>query len=130
MARLRRKELSVNRWPLNRVALRWLQQGNLPVSSSFPYLVQLLSEGFEANLFIPGQGQRYRADLEQAAHQLLDYSLNPAAVMRWLTDNPNIPDQAEQSQTLLLQLERAKSWEEAAQNLMEWFYDRKAAQDP
>jgi hypothetical protein len=46
--------------------------------------------------------------------------------MRWLTNNPNGPNQAEQSQTLLVALEQAKSWEEAAQSLMEWCYDRKA----
>lgn len=124
------RELPVNRWPLNQVAFQWLSQGRLPASPDLPYLVQLLSEGFQVGLPVPGLGQKYRWELEQASAELLDRSLNPVLVMRWFTNNPNTPSQAEQSQTLLSLLEQAKSWEEAAQGLMEWFYDRKAAQDP
>lgn len=123
-------ETPVNRWPLNLLAKRWLDQARLPSSPDLPYLVQLLYEGFEENLSIPGQGQNYRADLEQAASQLLDRDLNPVDVMRWFLNSPRGPSQGEQNDTLRLQLEQAKSWEEAAQSLMEWFYDRKAAQDP
>jgi hypothetical protein len=124
------RELPVNKWPLNQAALGWLRRAHKPADSSLPYLAQLLSEGFEANLALAGPGQKFRAELHQASDQLLDWSLDPVAVMRWFTDNPNGPSQPEQSQSLLLELEKAKSWEEAAQNLMEWFYDRKAAQDP
>ena len=125
-----RPESRVNRRPLNQAAKRWLRLAGLGTDPELPYLVQLLIEGFDANLPIPGQGGNYWADLAQAADQLLDPSLNPVSVMRWLTDSPSGPDQSEQSQTLQLQLERAKSWEEAAQSLMKWFCDRKAAQDP
>jgi hypothetical protein len=125
-----RPESLVNRRPLNQAAKRWLRQAGLGTDPEIPYVVQLLSEGFEANLSVPGQGQKYWADLELASGELLDRSLNPVQVMRWLTDNPNGPDQREQNDTLRTFLEQAKSWEEAAQSLMEWFYDRKAAQDP
>jgi hypothetical protein len=124
------RELGVNRWPVNRLALRWLREARLPVSPDLPYLVQLLSQGFEADLPLLGQGQKYRADLDLAAGQLLDPSLNPADVMRWLTNSPSGPSPSEQLQTLQSSLEQAKSWQEAAQNLMEWFYDRISAENP
>jgi hypothetical protein len=65
-----------------------------------------------------------------ASGELLDRNLDPVRVMRWFTNNPNGPGQGEQNDTLRAYLEQAKSWQEAAQSLMEWFYDRKAAQDP
>ena len=46
--------LPVNGWSLNREAKRWLDQAHLPSSPHLPYLVQLLWEGFEANLAVPG----------------------------------------------------------------------------
>jgi hypothetical protein len=36
--------------------MRLDRQAHLPSSPDLPYLVQLLSEGFEANLSVPGQG--------------------------------------------------------------------------
>jgi hypothetical protein len=95
-----------------------------------PYLVQLLAEGFEAKLFIPGQGGRYWTDLEGAAAQLLDHSLDAVRVMRWFVSNPNGGHEKEQRDTLQILLEESPNWEEAAQSLMKWFYDRKASQDP
>jgi hypothetical protein len=50
--------------------------------------------------------------------------------MRWFVNNPDGPDEAEQRDTLEGVLEEAKTWEGAVQGLMEWFYDRKAADDP
>jgi hypothetical protein len=123
-------EIPANGWPLNQAAKRWLLQAKVSPDPNYLYLVQLLNLGFEENLTIPGQGQRYRADLELAAGQLFAPELKPVEIMEWLLSNPNGPDQPEQSQTLQSFLEDAKSWEEAAQSLMEWFYDLKAGQDP
>jgi hypothetical protein len=50
--------------------------------------------------------------------------------MSWFVNNPNAGDEKEQSDTLETLLEESLNWEEAAQNLMECFYDRKAAQEP
>src|SRR5215469_1777017 len=127
---LRNNGLPVNQWPVNQAAQRWLRQANQPPDPHSPYLVQLLNLGFQSSLFLPGQGQQYRAELSQAASELYDPSLDPVKVMRWFQSNPQGPSWAEQSQTLLSLLEQARSWEEAAQSLMEWFYDLKAGQDP
>jgi hypothetical protein len=124
------EDLPVNSWPLNREAKRWLQEAKISPDSGYLYLVQLLQLGFEQRLQIPGQGQNYWDDLELAANQLLDHNLQPVQVMRWLVSNRNAGDQGEQNDTLRAELEQAPSWEVAAQNLMQWFYDLKASQDP
>ena len=124
------EQLAVNRWPLNQDAKRRLQEAREGLRPDLPYLVQLLNLGFDRNLDVPGPGQKFRAELEQASQEMLDPSLSPMTVMRWLLNNPNAGQQAEQNDTLRLQLERASNWSTAAQALMEWFYDRKAAQDP
>ena len=124
------RELPVNKWPLNQVAKeRLLEAGQVP-NPAYLYLAQLLQLGFEAGLQIPGQGQGYREELELAANQLSDHSLSPAQVMRWLLNNRESGEQSEQNDTLRRELESAPNWQEAAQNLMQWFYDLKASQDP
>jgi hypothetical protein len=50
--------------------------------------------------------------------------------MRWFVNNPDGDDEAVQIEMLEDLLEAAKTWEEAAQSIMEWFYDRKAADNP
>jgi hypothetical protein len=120
----------VNNWPLNQSARRRLVEAKAPVDPQVLYLVQLLQLGFEAELTIPGQGQGYRADLELAANQLSNHRLVPAQVMRWLLSNQNTGEQSEQNDTLKRELDKAADWREAAQNLMQWFYDLKASQDP
>lgn len=122
--------LPVNRWPLNQDAKKRLLQAGERPDPHYLYLLQLLNLGFEKGLEIPGQGQHFRADLEQAAAQLYSPRLKPAQIMRWLLSNPNGPAQGEQNDTLRLALQKAPDWEGAVQSLMEWFYDRKASQDP
>jgi hypothetical protein len=117
------RESLANQWPLNQLAKRWLDEALLPASPDLPYLAQLLWEGFEAGLVIPGQGQQYRWELHQAAGQLLDRSLDPVDVIHWFISNPDGGDEEEQGDTLQTFLEESRSWEEAAQNVMEWFYD-------
>jgi hypothetical protein len=129
-SRSHREQLPVNRWPLNQDAKKRLLEAGEPPEPNLPFLVQLLSAGFERGLGIPGPAQKYRVELEQASAELLDPRLDPAKVMRWFLSNPNGPEPGEQNDSLRLLLEKASSWQEAAQNLMEWFYDRKAAQDP
>ena len=124
------RELPVNRWPVNQLARRRLLEAAVSLDPHLPYLVQLLQRGFEANLAVPGQGQRYWDDLNLAADQLSDPNLNPSLVMRWLLSNRNGGDQKEQNWGLSQLLEQAPNWEVAAQKLMEWFYDLKASQDP
>jgi hypothetical protein len=124
------EKLPANRQPLNQEAKRRLQEAREPLRPDLPYLVQLLSLGFHRGLDIPGVGQKYRWELEQASGLLLDPQLNSVKVMRWFLNNPNGGRQAEQNDTLTLWLEEASDWSTAAQSLMEWFYARKAAQDP
>ena len=68
--------------------------------------------------------------MELASGELLDPTLDQMLVMRWFVNNPNREDEAVQSDMLEDLLDEAKSWEEAAQSLMDWFYDRKAADNP
>ena len=77
-----------------------------------------------------GQGQKYRADLDLAVGELLDRRLDPVRLTHWFVNNPDGGEESEQNHTLLLRLKEAKDWEEAAQNLMEWFYDRISAENP
>ena len=119
-----------NGWPLNQVAKRRLLEAGISPDPQHLYLVQLLRLGFLAGLEIPGPGQSYRPDLAEAADRLLDPNLKPAQVMRWLLSNRNAGDQAEQNDSLRQELESAADWQKAAQNLMQWFYDLKASEDP
>lgn len=122
------ERLGPNRWPLNQLAKRRLEEAGLSPDPGSLYLVQLLQLGFAKGLEIPGQGQSYRSDLGQAAEGLDDPNLNPMQVMRWLLSNRNM--ESEQNDTLRRELENAQDWQEAAQSLMEWFYDLKASEDP
>jgi hypothetical protein len=127
-----RRVLPVNRWPLNREALRWLIAAKEPPEEHLPYLSQLVWMGFDRGLPVPGRGDKYRWELELAAGELLlNPKLDSVKVMRWFVSNPNGPEEeVEQSDTLLYLLEKGQCWEEAAQFVMEWFYDRKAADEP
>ena len=124
------RELPVNRWPVNQAALRWLQAAKEQPDPQLPYLVQLLHLGFEREQPIPGLGDQYKGSLELAAGKLLSSQLDPVKVTRLFQDNPNGPDQDEQSQNLLGLLTSAQTWEQAAQRLMEIWYDRNAATNP
>jgi hypothetical protein len=121
---------AINELPSNRSAKRWLVEAREPLADYLPYLVQLLWVGFERGLSIPGRGQKYRWELEVASGELLDPMLDQAKVMRWFVNNLNGDNEAVQTGMLEDLLEGAKTWEEAAQSLMEWFYDRKSADDP
>lgn len=120
----------VNRWPLNQDAKKCILQAGEHPNPHYLYLVQLLSLGFEKGLDIPGQAQQFRGELKEAADQLYNPRMKPAQIMRWFLNNPNGEDQGEQNDTLRQELQKAKDWKEAAQSLMEWFYDRRAANDP
>jgi len=124
------EDLPINSWPLNLKAKRCLQEAGLSPNPHQLYLVQLLNLGFERELPIPGQGHEYRPELELAAGQLYAHDPNPAQVMRWLLSNADAGDISEQNDTLESALENAGDWREAAQSLMEWFYDLKASEDP
>lgn len=124
------ESLPPNRWPLNRDAKKRLQEAKATPDAGSLYLVQLLQLGFEKGLQIPGPAQSYWHDLEGAANQLTAPNLQPTQVMRWLLSNPNAGEQSEQNDSLRRELETATTWQEAAQNLMQWFYALKASQDP
>jgi hypothetical protein len=121
------ERLPVNTWPVNQVALKWLRAANDEISDWLPYLPQLICLGFERDLPVPGRGEDYRSDLELAAGELLGESVDSFQTVRWLLNNPNGPDLAEQTHTLEVLLEQAECWAEAAQSAMEWFYDRWSA---
>jgi Protein of unknown function (DUF1524) len=123
--------LPVNGWSLNLAAKRWLRQvPDSPTDPTQPYLVQLLHLGFDRQLSIPGPGEDRRWEIEQEAGQLLHRNLDPVRLTHWFVNNPDGGEEGEQNDTLLLRLEEANDWEEAAQNLMEWFYDRISAENP
>lgn len=126
----RKEPVPPNSWPLNQEAKRRLLEAGESPDLGYLYLVQLLNLGFEKDLPVLGQGGNYRPELESAAQQLYDPGLKPAQVMRWFLSNRNAGDQQEQTATLMRDLEDAKDWQEATQNLMQWFYDLKASQDP
>lgn len=122
--------IPVNRWPLNQDAKKRLLEAGVSPNAYYLYLLQLLELGFDRGLPIMGPGGGYRDDLEMAAHQLFGQDLKPADIMRWFLSNLNAGDQSEQNDTLRRELGEAKDWREAAQSLMEWFYDLKASRDP
>lgn len=125
------EKLPVNAWSLNQAAKRWLLQvPDGPLEPSQLYLVQLLWLGFDRQLSIPGRGDDRWWEIEQEAGQLLDRNLDPVRLTHWFVSNPDGGEESEQNDTLLLGLEGAKDWEEAAQNLMDWFYDRISAENP
>lgn len=119
------KDPPFNRDPLNQAAKRWLLAARAPANPHPTYLLQLLNEGFEQGLPLPGPDGGLRADLAQAAGLMLNQA--PDRFPKWLLSNPNGPASAEQSQTLLSRLETAPTWQEAAQALMETFSDRATA---
>jgi hypothetical protein len=124
------REIPVNRWPVNQAAVHWLREANDLPDPHLPYLVQLLHLGFEREQPVPGLGDQYRGSLELAAGKLLSNQLDPVKVTRLFQDNPNGPDQDEQSRNLVALLTSANSWEQAAQSLMELWYDLNAAANP
>jgi hypothetical protein len=124
------REHPVNLWPTNQLAKRWLLQvpNPPPLDRDIPHLVQLLNVGFERDLAVPGCPDRDWWVLEQNAGLLLGRSLDPKDVIYWFFSNPNAGDEQEQRDTLEIALEESQTWEEAAQNVMETYYDRLRAQ--
>jgi hypothetical protein len=121
--------LPVNAWPLNQAALKWLRAAKTPLRDDLPYLVQLLDLGFTRNLAVPGRGNDLWSELEQEAGLLLGWHLDPVRLTHWFVNNPDGGDETEQDGALLLRLEEAQDSDEAAQQLMEWFYDRISAEN-
>ena len=124
MAVQRLHQLRQNNQLLHQAAHRWLLAAKEPPDTQSLFVVQRLHLGFERGLPIPGPGQGYRWELEQAFFRLLNPRLDPAKVYRWLLANPNAASREEWEETLTRALEEAKTWEKAAQSLLEAFYDR------
>ena len=114
----------VNRWPVNQVARKWLVQAKAPFGPDMPYLAQLAWWGFEANMDLPGSEEQDVPALATSVGRLLDPKLDPVRVTRWFSQNPNGPSLAEQTETLISELQAAKTWQQAAQVAMECFRDR------
>src|SRR5258708_7624872 len=125
-----REQLPVNNLPLNRAAKKWLREAKAPIDGRKSYLLGLLWWGLEQGVPLPGQGARWKDDLALAAGNLMSERHDPAPSYRWIISNPNGPAREEQAQTLLPLLLQAKTWQEAAQEAMQVFYDRAAATNP
>ncbi len=93
------------------------------------YALRLPSLGFDRSLPIRGPGQAYRAELEPAFGRLRSPRLDQLKVFRWLLDEPDAGSAQEVERTLTRDLEEAKTWERAAQRLLEEFYDQMMAEN-
>ena len=114
---------------LDKAAQRWLVDGQQQCNPEIPALVQLVLRGFETNVPLPGPQGEFRMDLEIAAARLTNPRLDRAKVLRWFVQNPNGPDENEQALDLLNRLLQAQGWEVAAQEVMETFSARLAAEN-
>src|SRR5262245_61689074 len=110
-------EADQNKTEVNQAALRWLKDSKQPVDPSQPYSLQLVLAGFEAGVAIPGPGQAYRYSLRMQLDQMFSPDGRKSFEwVTWLFNNPNGPGDAdEQEGTMVVELEQAKDWEEAAQ---------------
>lgn len=121
------KEVSVNQWPANRAALRWLKETDQPVNPQQPYLIQLAVFGLEADqVTLPAPiapSQPTAAAVSQLAYSLLVSGGWPAmqATQR-LFSNPNLTPPEEMA-NLEASLAAASSPEEAAAAVLQVLYD-------
>lgn len=122
-------EASSNSLPANRAALPWLQEAKASPDGSVSYLAQLAAWGLDKNVVdvprpqSPSQPERH--NLESAVNALL--GAKPDDASQWFLSNPNLaPD--EQEASLVQQLGRAKSPQEAAQIVVQTAYDLMVAE--
>jgi hypothetical protein len=120
-------EVPSNKWPVNQVALEWLQKAKEPARPQTSYLAQLAWWGLEtgalavADPLSPSQPER--ADLESVLGLLLGSGPAKAkAATTWFLENPNL-DRWEQEQDLVRQLQAAEDPVEAARVVLEAAYD-------
>ena len=124
------QEISVNQWPVNQLALRWLRKGKHKESPHLPYILQLIIRGLFNGVSLPGPAESFREDLKAAIGQLLHPRFDPEKAMRWLLNNSNgFDNQVEQAATLEQELESAETWQEVAQAAIEMFHSRLAAEN-
>jgi hypothetical protein len=119
-------EAPSNLWPVNQLALKWLQAAKEPAEPDMSYLAQPAWWGLDTGLvsiqrpMSPSQPER--ADLESAVGQLLGYGPKLAeAATVWFLENPNL-DREEQEDSLVQQLQEAADPEDAAQVVVETAY--------
>lgn len=123
-------EAPSNLWPVNQLALQWLQKAKEPADPGISYLAQLAWWGMESGATVPqpsSTSQPERASLESALGALLGNGPEKAlAASKWFLENPNL-DRWEQERSLVQQLREAKNPEDAAQVMLETAYDLMAA---
>lgn len=124
-------EAPSNLWPVNQLALQWLQKAKEPTEPDMSYLAQLAWWGLENGAELPrpmSPSQPERANLESALGALL--SRGPAqalAATKWFLENPNV-DRWEQERSLVQQLREAQNPTDAAQVMLETAYDLMVAE--
>lgn len=120
-------EVPVNRLPINRLALRFLEAAKEGVNPSSLYLAQLAQWGLDQGLQVPDR-KTWDQPEPQAVEELvgrlvLADGAEPAHhALRALFGNRNL-EQAEQLASLRNRLERAGSPEVAAAEVLEVVYD-------
>jgi hypothetical protein len=118
------KPLSLNNLPLNKAALRWLKQAKAEAPEYSPHLFNLAVWGVQEKV----EGEWPEAHRHAVENQVgLMCGWQPENVMRWLLDNPN-EDQA--AQNLLTSLKGASSPREAAAIVLSQVYSRLQSQVP
>jgi hypothetical protein len=121
------KELTVNSWPVNQAALRWLQEAKATINPQQAYVIQLAVLGLEsgwADLPEPlAPSQPSPEGVSQMAYALLKSGPWPAmeATQR-LFSNPNLSPGEEMTELLSL-LRAADDPQEASAAVLQTIYD-------
>lgn len=117
-----------NSSPLNRQALRWLEQAKVETSDQQSYLAQLAAWGLEQAEIQPSAPNHPDShDLTMAIDALL--GADPQRATEWFLENPEL-EPAEQESNLLSDLQQAANPEEAARRTVESAYSVMVAHSP
>ena len=125
------KIAQANQHPANRAALARLKEaGQSVMADEEVHLIALAKWGYdEGNARAPSLGEGENQDLRDFLDRT--YSKDPDDLMRWLTTNPNGPDERlEQSRNLRVMIEGADSPARAALWVLDEISSRLAADDP
>ena len=119
-----------NSSPLNRQALRWLEQAKVETSDQQSYLAQLAAWGMErVELQDPPVAPNHpdSHDLSSALEALL--GADPQRATEWFLEIPEIEPE-EQESSLLSELQQAANPEEAGRRAVESAYNVMVAHSP
>lgn len=117
----------LNSRPLCLAALHWLERAKEQINPYHLHLLTLAQWGLENG----AEGEwphRSKHALEMQVGHLAGWT--PVQVLNWMLENPNGPERAEQEQSLLTSLNRAKNPAHAAGLVLSEIWSRQKDQNP